>query len=245
MGDKPTAKERKVKMFYCIYFPLFFFSLMAGAITSETEGQAIVSAQVSLGAVVLIVKLWLLITKQSQIIGMLNLVCTFSIRYDEDLTFVNKKLRGFAIFAIILCTVILIYSIVIALLPFFTSERNLFITIGFPVDYKNSDIAFCFANFFLFTGLLFAIIVVFFSVIIWYSLLCCSLRYDVLGSEMKKIGRIRETEGGKLTEKQRHSVFLQDLKAAIDTHLHINGYYSNVIDLSLLLRLNCQFSIDC
>lgn len=147
-GDKPTVSESRMKLFYCIYYSLFPISLMVGAITSEAEGHAILLVETSIGAGVLNAKLWFLIWKQDQIVGLMNRICMFSVRYDDDLTFVNKKLRGFALFATVYNAVQFITGPNLSIQPIFQSEKTLFMQIGFPLDYNNSEIALYIASFY-------------------------------------------------------------------------------------------------
>lgn len=129
-GDKPTVTEKRMQLFYCIYYSLFSLSLITGTAKCESEGQAIFSVQSSVAAVVLNVKFYFLITKQHQIVDLLNRVCTLSIRCDEDLTFVNKKLGKFAIFVNVFIITAISGSCVMSLSPFFRSEKTSFVEIG-------------------------------------------------------------------------------------------------------------------
>lgn len=220
-GDTPAVTEVGMKLFYCIYYFLFLLSLIVGATSVSTE-QAVFLVQLSISIGVLNIKLWFLVMKQVQIVGFLNRVCVFTIRYNEDAEFANDKLGRFAKFVIVFFVVVLICCFQLAFLPFFETQKTLVLQIGFPFDYKNNEIAFCFASLFIFSGTFLSMIAAFCSVIIWYLLLSFSLRYEVLGSEFKKIGRTR----GKRMEKHVSApyVFFQDLKESIDTQIHLRRY---------------------
>nr|QGW45416.1 odorant receptor 43 [Bradysia odoriphaga] len=221
-GDEPTARELRTKYFYCCYYLLFVVSLVAGAFTSENEGETIFLVELSIAAAVLTVKLWCLIWKQKQILYLLNQICIFSFRYEEDVGLFNVKLRKFRKFVISICIMAIIACFEVLVVPLIVSEKTLILEIGFPLDYKNSEIAFWIANSFILTETVLSIIATFFSVIIWYLLLSCSLRYTLLGSEMNKMGQIiSEETKNKISEKQNNTIFDQDLKALIDDHLHL------------------------
>lgn len=126
-GIKPTAREFKAKLFYCIYHLMGLGSLTIGAITNEKHDQTVFLTAASIAVAVYVIKLWNLIWKQDEILDLLNRICQFTIRIDDDYHPVNEKCRKFAklvtAYVIVLCVGFCIESIVI---PFFGNERTLF-----------------------------------------------------------------------------------------------------------------------
>ncbi|XP_037032708.1 odorant receptor 94b-like [Bradysia coprophila] len=217
-GATATARERRTKLLYYICNSLFLVSLVAGAITNEEVGKKIFLAEASIVVIVLNVKLGLLIWKQNRIVNLLNRVCNFTVRCDEDLEFFNRTKGEFIKFIISFIVMETIACFEVTLIPLVRSEKNLVIEIGFPWDYKSSEIAFWTATIFLLPATVVTSIASFLSMIIWYLLLSCSLRYDILGSEMKRMGQ--KSEPMKLSEKQKHNLFEQHLKECVVVHLH-------------------------
>lgn len=211
-GNEPTARKWRLKFFYCIYHPLFCLSLGTGAITNENRDKSIFLTEIFIAMSVISVKLWTLVWKQRQIEELLDGICVFSIRDDNDFSVFNKKLEKFMNF-----TVAFSFSMVFgcfleaAILPFLGNERTLFFNIAFPFDWRNNEIAFWMANIFIFTQMFIVAHTALFSVIIWYLLLNCALRYEVLGSEVTKMG-------------YQQNSFLQDLSASIGGHLRLRKY---------------------
>ncbi|XP_037025558.1 odorant receptor 94b-like [Bradysia coprophila] len=223
-GANPTVNELKAKFFYCIYHALFLLSLVVGAITTENVDKKIFLSEVAIAIVVLLIKLCLLIWKQSQILVLLNRFCVFSIRDDDDASYFNEKLGRFMKFVTgFLITALFVGFSESVVLSFVGSEKSLFLEIAFPLDWKHNDIAFCITTFFIFTEVFLAIIAVLFSILIWYLLLICSLRHDVLGSELRKLGheQIAEKANKKILEKRMQYSFFEGLKSSIKTHLHL------------------------
>lgn len=226
-GNKPTLKELRIKYFYCIYHALFLILLVVGATTAENVDKSIFLSEISVAVMVLFFKLWLLIWKQDEILILLNRICVFSIRHDDDFLYFNNKLEKFVKFVAAFLIAILFTALLeTLLLPFVGSEKSLVFEIAFPLDWRDNDVAFYIAIFFVFTETFLTTIPVLFSVLIWYLLLMCSLRYEILGSELRKLGRKRITEESniKLTERQMQNHFLEGLKCSVDTHVHLREY---------------------
>lgn len=119
-------------------------------------------------------------------------------------------------------TVVVFFEI--GILPFLGSEKALFVKIGFPLDWEHSEIAFWIANIFIFTELFLSMTSFLFSITIWYLMLNCSLRYEVLGCELRKMGGNRQKLKLRVPEKEQHLAFAHDLKKSIEAHQHHREY---------------------
>ncbi|XP_037041459.1 odorant receptor 94b-like [Bradysia coprophila] len=217
-GDEPTVNEMRLKFTYCIHYVLFSISTVVGAITNDRNDMSIFLAQVAIAHAVLGIKCWLLIWKQHKILDLLNRVCVFTVRNEDDYSSFNEKLKGFMKFVLVfLITVAVIGfsgSITLSLLG---TEKSLFVKIAFPLDYRNNGFAFWIATIFIFTAFLLGTIGIFFSIIIWYLLLVCSLRYEGLGSGLRNMGRRSEHRKGK----NGYDDFREDLKTSVNSHIQI------------------------
>ncbi|XP_037039648.1 putative odorant receptor 71a [Bradysia coprophila] len=228
-GDKPTFKEIRMKLFYCIYYFLFLVASVGGIIKNEKKDDSIFLVEVSMGILIVWINLSLAIWKQNEILNFLNVVCVFSIRNGDDCLTYNAKLRGLIKFAFVFLISLAFASFSCVFSPLVGSEKILFIKIVFPLDYKNSEIAFWIATAFLFTEFILTVTFSICTVLIWYLLLVCALRYEVLGGDLKNMGRVSSENGNvKMTQKQIHIKFLEDLKTSIKAHLHIKGLVEDV-----------------
>ncbi|XP_037040293.1 odorant receptor 43a-like [Bradysia coprophila] len=151
--------------------------------------------------------------------GLLNRICVFTIRNDEDFAFFNVKVEKFIKFAIVFACATIAGVLGCIVFPFVGNEKSLILDIAFPLDWRNSEIGFWMAYIFFVTGLVLTLPAMAFSVLIWYLLLHCSLRYNVLGSEISNMGRA--TGNVKLLEKERQAIFKRNIVALIDAHLHL------------------------
>lgn len=229
--DTATPIAVRTKLLYCIYHSLFPISVMVGAITSDNHDESVMLADAAIVIAVLTVKLWILVWKQKEIVELLNRICIFSTRDHEIFNSVNTKLSKFSNFATVMLVFINIGIICICSVPFIGTENTLYMNIAFPLDWKNNQIAFWIANAFIFTEMYLSLIIVMFSVTIWYLVFCCSLRYEVLGNEIRNMGH-RENMM-KISSKEKQKLFLNDLKKSIDVHLCLKEY--NQMELNSFL----------
>nr|QGW45409.1 odorant receptor 36 [Bradysia odoriphaga] len=228
-GDQPTMKEIRTKLFYSVFHTLFFLSLLFGAITNDRWDKSIFLADLAIGVAVLSVKLWMLMWNQKKILDLLNRVCVFSIQDDNDYKFFDDKLKGFIKFAITFIVIVTfdgsLPTLVLSLL-----EKTIYMEIAFPLDYRRNKIAFWIATTFIFTEFLLTIFAFIFTTIIWYLLLICSLRYKLLGNDLKNIGRSSKNGKKKIKQKEADNNFLKGLIASIVAHLHLNELITEVED---------------
>nr|QGW45377.1 odorant receptor 4 [Bradysia odoriphaga] len=224
--DRPTARQLVLKSLYCIYYLSFMISLSLGARTAGTVDESIFLVEASIMAAVLNIKNWMFLWKQKEIAMLLDRNCVFTIRNEEDFAFYNDKVEKFIKFLKIFACCTLYSFLGCSALPFFGSKKVFFVDIAFPLDWKNSETGFWMAYIFLVTECIITVLAMAFSIIIWYLLLHCSLRYAILGMEIKKMGR---TEGKvKMSAKEQQVIFYQDLVASIEGHLHLKGIIGEV-----------------
>lgn len=224
-GNEATVRELIIKWFHCVYYSLFVVSLAIGAIRRENGDEGIFLMEIAVIVTVLAFKLCTLIWKQKQMLILLNRIGIFFIKCDEDLTFSNDKIESFMKFVrvfLVAFVVALFFEVGVA--PFLNSENTLFFEISFPLDWKHNEIAFWIANVFLFTEIGLCLAPLLFAITVWYLMLICSLRYEVLGRELRNMGRMNEEGRVDASNEAWHKVFSQDLKSSIDSHFRLREY---------------------
>lgn len=223
-GKVPTIKEKMLRMFYSIYLLSVLISLIIATATNENVDLAIFSCECGIADAVLCVKLWMFIWKQKQIQEILNQISVFSMQNYELFKDFENKLEKPMKFASICFRAFFVYTFLIGIGPFVGTERKFFVDFALPLDYKNNEIAFWIAYVYLTTvAALGIIITVSTSVVIGYLMFHCSLRYEVLGSELRIMGRIASNGKEGMTEKEKQRQFLRDLIASIDSYRHLRG----------------------
>lgn len=231
-GEEATARETKIKLFYSFHFLLFPISLMAGAITTDNSEESIFLIETAVITTAMSIKFYYLIWKKREFIEFLHRIGIYSIDNHEEFTLINDKLNMFMKFTTFF-VFSMIFSAAVALLgiPFVGSERNLFFNVAFPLDYKNSDTKFWIAYAFIFSEVILCVISCLVSVLMWYLLLNCGLKYEVLADQLRNLGVVRTVavvttvNERKISEAKKGNLYQRDLIKGIISHLDINEYY--------------------
>lgn len=155
LRDKPTVRETRIKWFYSIYYSLLTISLISGAIKSENADDTVFLFLSSVISVVKLVEILHLIWRQNEIFEFLKTNCAYAVDDKVELNAVNGKLNSFMKITkvFLLAAAFIGINATLAFL-FISSERKLFLNIGFPWDYNHNEIAFWTAFVFMFTCLL-------------------------------------------------------------------------------------------
>lgn len=217
----PTLTQLGLKLFYCICYMLYPISFLIGAITKETLDESAFLLEGFMVVTVLTVKIFMLVWKQKQIMQLLHGICVFSMRHDEESAFFNDKMEKFIKFVVAFSNSTIVAAVGVLIFPFIGKRKTFIVDLAFPLDWKTSEIGFWTAYIFYVTEMILTCLAINFSVIIWYLFLNCSLRYKILGAEIRNMGRIPPGGKKKLSEKQQHAIFYQDLVDSIESHLYL------------------------
>ncbi|XP_037039753.1 putative odorant receptor 71a [Bradysia coprophila] len=244
--DIPTATQLGLKSLCCIYYCFFPISFAIGAIRSETVDEIIFLAELSIISLVLTVKIWMFLWNQKSITRLLNRICVFSVRNDEDFAFFNGKVEKFIKFVNIFAYCTIVGSLGCSAFPFVGKTKAFVMDFAFPLDWRNSEIGFWMAYFFFTSENILTFFPLTLSVLIWYLLLQCSLRYKILGMEIRNSGRITDGGKGKMSEKAQQTIFYRDLVVSIKAHLHLRELFDELeSNLSTLFLLQLATSGLC
>ncbi|XP_037039745.1 odorant receptor 22a-like [Bradysia coprophila] len=238
--DIPTATQLGLKAFCCIYYCLLPISFGIGSITGETVDESIFLAELSILTTVLTVKIWMFLWNQKSITRLLNRICVFSIQNDEDFVFFNGKVEKFIKFVNVFACGTIVATLGCSIFPFIGKKKAFVMDFAFPLDSRNSEIGFWMAYSFFTSENVLTFLPLTFSVLIWYLLLQCSLRYKILGMEIRNLGRITGVGKVKMLEKEQQTIFNRDLVASIKAHLHLReliGELESFLSTLFLLQL--------
>ncbi len=226
--DKDTVRERRLKLFYSIYFSLLPILIATGAFESDSKDEKIFSVFLILTAVVIQVKLLYLIWKKNEILEHLGRICDYGSADRETHTAVNDKSTTFKnLVALFLSASYFTLSSVLFVAPFVGTERKLFFHYGFPLDWRKSEFAYWTG--FMFTvsvGIIVAVMIAF-TALIWYLMANCSWRYEVLGFEIRKMGEISSDESADvryISKIEKDNLYSRDLVEAITSFNSLREY---------------------
>lgn len=228
-GDEATIRETRIKLFYSIYNLLLPISLMAGSLSSDNRDESIFLIEGAIMATVFSVKLMYIILRKKKILELLNRVGVYSLENLEECTIVNDTLKNLMRFVRVFIS--LSYTAMTCsqlVIPFLGGEKKLFFNVGLPLDWKNNEIAFWIAFVFLVTEIFLTAVAILFSILMWYLMTNCAIRYEVLGHQIKNMGVIREVVATanrrKITVVEKQNLFLQDLISHAESHKDIMEY---------------------
>lgn len=223
--DVTPRKSLFVKWLFSLYPLLLPISLIAGACSnSDRIENSLFLVEAAIMCVVMTVKLFYIIWRKNEILEMLQRMAIYSVHNEMECKRITGKLKRFmSIMKIFFFCSILCAVCALLIIPFIGRERKLFFSVGFPLDWKNSEFAYWLAFTFQLTEVVFSAISILFSIIMWYLLLVCGLRYESLGSELRIMGRVivEVDENGKrrkISKLERQNAYSKDFIAAVQSH---------------------------
>lgn len=225
--DESNVRQTKIQIFYFIYYLLIPVSLLSGAVSNDNLVESIFLGEAAIISLVVLFKMFYIIWKKKEIIELLHEIGVHSIKCYSDATLVNRKLKTFMNFVTALYCYIYFASFLSAVvIPFIGCEKRLVLDIGFPFDYKNNEIAYWIAFSFMCTEIGIQCVVFLFSIVTWYIMINCSIRYEILGNQLRRMGAISSVKGTNRnsTETEKKSLFINELIVAIQYHQRIKEY---------------------
>lgn len=237
--QESTLRKIARKLLCLITTISLFVSLLFGAILSG-DNTSIFSLVVAIPTAVIAVKQIYIFWNEKQFYQLLNGICVHSFPAKDQSTECVEKLKKFMKFVQFYSLMVITSFILllISTLPAFSNERRLPLVVWLPFDWKDSHILFWIAYAFVVIGLTINIAVIIFTTIIWYLMLNCSIKYEVLGDQFRNMGAvtsvagkksyISEAEKQKLDLEQRQEqqqLVLQELIRLIKNHRSTYKYF--------------------
>ncbi|XP_037029015.1 odorant receptor 43a-like isoform X1 [Bradysia coprophila] len=222
-GDVVTAGEKRMKLFYIIYFGLFPFILASGGVMTQNTSEKTFSIEVTIVTAVLELRLWYIISKKEQICELLNRISKFRLVDQETFTIIDKKRTVFMKFLSFFITTCSLASVYVALVaPFLGSEKKLFLIISIPSNWKYNELAYWMGFFCIAIQEFIAATVVLFGAIVWYLMANCAWQFEVLGDRISKMGEIRTNfDDRSITDTERDIVYSRDLIEMAALYIHV------------------------
>lgn len=226
-GDLDTVNETGIRIFYSIYHLLFPISILSGVVTSGSTDESIFLVEEAIVVTVLSVKLFHIIWRKKEICDLLEVLSVYLIEDHKVFTVVRDKSKDFTKFV----TIFVLLSSVTAMcavlvVPFVGSEKKLFLNIAFPLEnWKCDNISFWVAFTFFSTEVLLTYMGFLFSVLIWYFMFNCAIRYEMIGYQIRSMGVVNETDKKrKISDVEKEKIFRLDFVTTVESHERINEY---------------------
>lgn len=228
-GDEIVFLKMGRKLIYLIFHVSFFISLASGCFLSDDKNESTLLGAVASTTIVLIMKLICILWKKKEILALLRNIVTHSIADHEEFVRVSKKLKkfkNFIFFYLFMLCAQLVFVAVICL-PVFSAKKRLPLNIGFPSNWKNSEIVYWLAVVYLMCSIIMSIVCSFLTIIIWYIMINCSINYEKLEKQFKCMGEIEAIQR-KFSKAEKQKLFLQNLIDLVKTHRNIKKYYTSL-----------------
>lgn len=214
-----------IKQMRFFFFALYICcpaSMVAGALITNDRGESVSLISVGIASFVHVLRFFCIIWRKNEILGFIHQLDSLSTDDQDELNRINKKLEYF--FKFVKSWIILVWLGLYAFLAATVMEKKLPFNIGFPLDYRSSDIGYWTAVVFLAIQILYTTGICLFTITTWYSMLIFSIKYELLGHRMRRLGIRKETnrttkrsETLNISEEEKQNFFKQDLIATIET----------------------------
>lgn len=204
------------------------FSLFSGSYLSDDYNESFFLTAAGIGSLLQVVKLIYVLTKRDQISSFLD---DISVTDLEEFSDMQQSLNNFAKFGYVYIFILVIgvVGFYIITLPVFSTDLALPLNIGFPLDWRNNRLNYWLAHSFIAIGLLMAAVAYFFTIVYWYIMFNCSIKYKILGNQFRTLGRTTSTFVCKkdISPKEQQEHFSQRFVELITAHQKIQKFASN------------------
>ncbi len=216
----------------------FLTSVLFGAYLSNDNEESLFLLAVAIGNFVEAFRSFKLISGKRSILAFLHDLCSHSTSDNEEFVKINKKLKNFLNLMLGFVLVGVWAVSCAAIVPLVSNEKILVFSIAFPLDWKNDSFSFWIAYLYVIGGFFYGFVSFIFVIIIWYLMINCTIKYEILGNQLRRAGLRKDDEKSdvqpvlktkaKTSKGDRQQLYHKDLIEAIESHRNIKRYYSIV-----------------
>lgn len=219
--DHGTIWIQRMQCFVFVFYICCPVSMLAGAVITNDRKESVSLTTVGIASSVHVFRLFCIIWRKSEILSFLHQVDSLTTDDREEFSRINSKLEYFITFS--KCLVVSVFFALYLFLAAAALDKQLPFNIGFPLDYRTSETGYWTAFAYLAIQILYTTVICLFTVTIWYLMLIFSIKYELLGKQMQRLG-IRNEANTKAIRINRLNItaeekqnYQQDLIAAIET----------------------------
>lgn len=218
--DEPILRIMMKKLLHSIMALSFVAATATGSIFTDNLEESIFLAALSVLFFVGFVRLTFVLRKKKEILAFLHDIGIHSFTDQKLFIETKKKLANFTLMANSLNFMMTagIFLPPISCLPIFSNKKKLPLNVGFPLNWRTSEIAYWITFMFVEFGLFFCATATLVVIQFWYLMLNYSVKYQMLGNDLKTLGL---TE---ITTKQKQNSFIQELIKLIKIHRQLREY---------------------
>lgn len=219
--DRTSISSTILKLFQAINYVSFVLSCIIGAAITPHMQEVVFLTDFSILTATHAVRMVYIMWKKAEIVQFIDEIGTHCTDYHGEFVRVRNKTSAFLKFAemfVFACSGEVLLAIIFPII----SNASI-INIAFP--WEKSGLAFWISHIFVSLGCIYSVIWFLLSVIVWYLMLNCSFKYQLLGNQLQGIGKTntKVNELKACSPKQYQQSCLEDLIKAIKTHRKIHG----------------------
>lgn len=217
--------NKTTKIFLYLFYASLPVSVVTGALNCDTTEESVFLLVIAIATVVQLCKLFFIIWKRREILAFIADIGSISIDDRTECNEIDKKINKYAK---LVENILFMFSIESALIFVFdavSEEKRLLFNIGFPLDWKNSDIGYWTAFAYIVIQFVYCIVIFLMDIITWYLMVIFSTNYELLGNKFKRMGTIKTStkifRNRKLFEIEKKNLFLSEFIAGVQLHQKI------------------------
>lgn len=218
-SDDETAFRKYGRNMHLVVYIYFIVSVAMGAYRSNDKEESLFLSACVVTCVVNTIRLLYILYKKKKMLEIIHEMGTYSINDQEQYKQTNKKINVFMKFGSTYMLSCFCAVIVLLALPFFNGRLPL--NVYFTLASKNNALVYWIIYTFILYGLVLSVLCVLFHTIIWYLMMSCAAKYQILGNDFKNVD-LKTTMDTRKFENQLF--FLQNLIALIKNHRILRQY---------------------
>jgi len=226
-GDHFTARRKlATNLWFIGIYGLFTISTVGGAFQCDDDGESKYLANVSIITFVTTVRSYYLLWKKDEILEFIHTFGAHSIKNNEDFKRVNKKVNKFVQFICffeVMVAVGIVSTIVLAL-PIVCNEKRLPLNVYIPFDWKENEVIYWMTYLISSYQMMLSVALALFNFIIWYLMMSCGIKYQLLGNEFREMGFVHGESVRNIIVARNQELFLKELLEQIKYHRHLQKY---------------------
>lgn len=186
--ESEISSQRSIKrkfmftLFFC--FPL---GLMLGSLQIDDKSESLYLLALSICTILHSIKFHFICTKWTIFSVLLKDLSAHTFQSHDMLMATEKTLRKFHYFSIFLMSATMFILIVIYAFPF-VFKKSVAFKIWFPLDYEKNDSNFWIANVFIMYSVFICVLMIAFTLVVWYVMLNTSIKFRTLGHRLENLG---------------------------------------------------------
>lgn len=211
---------RKRSNIHLVLYLFFVVSVALGVYKSNDKFEIIYLAVMWIGSIVQTVRLSYILWKEEKILNFIHQMGVYSIKDYEQFYRTNNRIEAFIKFISSFQLMTFCATIVLLTTPLY--GRSLPLNIYVPLDWQVNAMVYWMAYLFVVYSIMLSVVCAVLNTIVWYLMLSCAIKYQILGNDFKNVDLINDEE--KMLDKrkrEKQNFLLKELIVLITKHRNL------------------------